>query len=160
MATITEKLMEQGYNQGAATWASEQIALGNGTLDQYLFQTANRRWLGAKNQEYASYTGQSASTTQTTTITTRVRPNGSFSNYLAYGHIKTDGSFVRVGYPKDVLKPRYGESWGKQGGAQYEYEVSFDVPQKFPFAIVKVYKRSAVQHDSIEILYTPVVVVK
>lgn len=89
-----------------------------------------------------------------TTITTIVRPNGSFSNYLAYGTIQ-DGKFTRVGYPKDVLKPRYGESSGKRGGNQYEYEISFDVPSDFGYSIVQIYNPSAVQKKSFTVLYSP-----
>lgn len=91
----------------------------------------------------------------TTKITTIVRPNGSYSNYLAYGHLQKDGTFKRVGYPKQVLKPTYGQSWGRQGQRQYEYEASFDVPADFEFAIVKVYNKSAVQNASYEILFRP-----
>jgi hypothetical protein len=149
-----QRLMNKGYNAGAARWIMSQIEAGNGTLDQYLFDALDLRFVSAKNAEHADFQ-PSSDTPAATTLTVRVRPNGSFANYLAYGHIKEDGSFVRTGYPKDVLKPRYGDSWGKRGGNQYEYEISFDVPATFPFSIVKVYNQSAVQSKSVEVLYTP-----
>lgn len=157
MTNVIDKLMERGYNAGAATWAAEQIQIGNGTLDQYLFDALNLRLVAKRNAEHDGYTGQEPKKEEPATrvVSTRVRPGGAYANYLAYGHIKADGTFQRAGYPKDVFKPIYGESWGKRGGAQYEYEVSFNVPAKFPYHIVKVYSKTAVQHASIEILFTP-----
>jgi len=156
MSSTIEQLKERGFNDGAAQWIEEQIANGNGTLEQYLFTALNLNYVAKKNAEHEGYTGQERQENPSVVVvTTRVRPNGSFSNYLAYGHIKPDGSFARVGYPKDVIKPTYGETWGKKGGNQYEYEVSFNVPARFPFWIVKVYNKSAVQNKSIEVLFAP-----
>lgn len=87
-------------------------------------------------------------------IETKVHPNGSYSNYLAYGTMDDAGNFKRVGYPKDVLKPEYGSSWGVRGKASYEYTVAFEVPSNFKWHIVKIYNGKQ-GNGKIEVLYAP-----
>jgi hypothetical protein len=87
-------------------------------------------------------------------IETVVRPDGSYSNYLAYGEFDRDGNFKRIGYPKNILKPIYGKSWGgHRGNASYEYEVSFEVPADFKYAIVKVGSGKQSSKHDLEVLY-------
>jgi len=153
---MMDQLMERGYNEGAARWIAEQIEAGNGTLDQYLFSALDLRKVEKRNAEHKGYTGREPKEEpETVVVSTKVRPAGSYSNYIAYGHVKADGSFQREGYPKDILKPVYGESWGKRGGNQYEYEITLNVPTRFPFYIVQVYNQSAVQNKSIKVLFSP-----
>lgn len=156
---MIQQLTDKGYNEGAARYIADQIAAGQGTLDQWLFSALNLNKVAKLNEQYADYAAkaeQEADRAATsTTVSATVRPNGSFSNYLAIGHVTDEGTFKRAGYPRDYLKPQYGESSGKRGGNQYEYEVSFHVPVEFPFYIVQVYNESAVQGKSFKVLYTP-----
>jgi hypothetical protein len=156
---MIDQLKERGYNEGAARYIVDQIKAGHGTLDQWLFSALNLNKVKKLNEEHVDYAAKAAQevtrAATSTTVSATVRPNGSFSNYLAIGHVTESGEFKRAGYPKDYLKPQYGGSSGKRGGNQYEYDVSFQVPAEFPFYIVQVYNASAVQNKSFKVLYTP-----
>lgn len=158
MTPQQERLAAADYNARAIAYIETQIALGNGTLDQWCFSALNLGKLDAINARYADFVAPAVPPEGEMTLTVRVRPNGSYANYLAYGVMLPSGTFKRHGYPKDILKPTYGERWGKPGGNQYEYEVTFRVPAAFLFVIVKVSDASAVQTARVEVLYTPAAV--
>jgi hypothetical protein len=89
-----------------------------------------------------------------TQVTARIRPNGSYSNYLAYGTFDDKMNFKRVGYPKDIFKPIYGQHWGdNRNHASYEYEVSFDVPDNFPYVIAQIGSGKQSHKDAPGIVY-------